>query len=205
MTFRTLAAAAALLALAPVAAQATPEIVYVNEGDEAVDIELRGRYIIGNARGWSDTVCYTQESGDVSIGTRSGTWLVFEGADCPGTPLAVTTPWMEHDMGYFQTTYWVSVEDASCEPEGITLSGLNSDFIGAGGDYVQSDVRGASQALCWNKADGSDTSVGRFYGHWMAVVGRDCPMPAAASDTLPLGQAMTCDPTESLAVDVYLP
>lgn len=197
MTIRTFAAAVALVALAPVVAQAGPDVVYYNDNLNSTYIENRGRYIIDGTPGQSDTVCFTQQQGHFSIGTGTGQWHLFFGANCSGTAYPLGAVDMPLDP---RTT-----DEISCEPGGITLSGLTSDFIGAGGDYVQSEVRGASQALCWNKADGSNTSVGVFYGHWMAVVGRDCPMPVTPSATLSLGQAQTCDPTESLRVDVFLP
>ncbi|MCA9541263.1 MAG: hypothetical protein KC620_20320, partial [Myxococcales bacterium] len=147
--------------------------------------------------GQSDSVCFTQQSGDYAIGTDTGRWYLFMGANCTGEGYLLGTVDVPLDP---RTT-----DEVSCAPGGITLFGLNSDFIGAGGDYVESPVHGASSAQCWNKADGSNTSVGVFYGYWMAVVGRDCPMPAAPSDTLMLGQAQSCDPTETLNADVYLP
>ena len=196
MTLRTAIAAFALAAFAPIAAaQAGPDVVYYDDNLNSTGVENRGRYIIDGTPGQSDSVCFTQQQGHFSLGTDNGSWFLFFGANCSGAAHLLGTVDVPLDP---RTT-----DEISCEPRGITVSGLNSDFIGGGGDYLLADSRGASQALCWNQVDGNN-SVGRFYGHWMVVTGHDCAMPTTPSATIPLGLGQTCDPTERPAVDVYL-
>lgn len=195
MTIRIIAALAALAAT-PAAALASPQIVYYDDNLNSVSVENRGRYIIDGTPGQSDTVCFTQQQGHYAIGTGNGQWFLFFGPNCSGGAM----PLGAVDAPLDPTT----TDEITCDPRGITLSGLNSDHLHARGDYLRAAAPGDSQAECWNQVDG-ENSVGKFYGHWMAVVGRDCPMPATPAQTIPLGQARTCDPTEALEVDLYLP
>lgn len=197
MTIRTFTAALALAALSPIAAQAQgPDVVYYDDNIQSTGVENRGRYIIDGTPGQSDSVCFTQQQGHYSLGTDNGVWFLFFGANCTGAAQqlgAVQIPLDPRTTG-----------EISCEPRGITVDGLNSDFIGGAGDYLLADTTGDSQELCWNQLGGNN-SVGKFYGHWMVVTGHDCAMPTSPAATIPLGQGDTCDPTARPSVDVYLP